>query len=206
MALLAGGKAVPDESEFRILVIWLVVKSRVSCKMDIETKVKTICKVPAVKSVTEQKAATFAASEIERLKSMRAVYDTLTATQKTFAERKQLLDEQETSLKTKIDKAVDDHQLRLDKVAQLHRRQDELRKTYREVCEDLRQRLRAAEAERIQREEIWNLFERAASLVKTVGTTEGDEESEMLKTLVLNNETRIVALQRKLEKIRQTSQ
>ena len=170
--------------------------------MDIETKVKTLCKTPSVKAVTEQKAATFAASEIERLKSMRAVYETLNATQKTFEERKKLLTEQENTLQAKIDKAVSDHELRVEKVAQLQRRQDELRKTYRSVCEILRMRLRAAEAERLQREEVWGLFDQTATLIKTVGTTDGGKEAKVLKTLALNNESRICALQKKLEKLR----
>lgn len=167
-----------------------------------EDKVKALCKTPSVKTVTEAKAATFAAGEIERLKSMRAVYDTLNATQKTFEERKKLLAEQEKALTDKIDKAVNDHELRLGKVAQLKRRQEELRKTYRKVCDILRVRLRAAEAERLQREEIWALFEKAGTLIKTVGTPDKGNETQMLKTLALNNEARICALQKKLEKLR----
>ena len=170
--------------------------------MEIEARVKVLCKTPSVKDVTEPKAATFAAGEIERLKSMRALYETLTATQKTFDERKRLLSTQENTLKAKIDKAVAEHELRIEKVAQLKRRQEELRKTYRTVCDTLRQRLRAAEAERLQREELWTLFEKTASLIKTVGTVEDSKESDVLKSLALNNEIRICALQKKLEKLR----
>lgn len=167
-----------------------------------EAKVKMLCKTPSVKAVTEAKVATFAATEIERLKSMRAVYDSLTATQKTFAERKRLLAEQEKTLRDIIDKAVEEHELRLEKVAQLKRRQEQLRKTHSQVCEILRVRLRAAEAERLQRDEIWGLFDKAASLIKTVGTVDSGKETQMLKTMALNNETRICALQKKLEKLR----
>jgi hypothetical protein len=170
--------------------------------MDIEVKVKALCKVPSVKTVTEPKAATFAAGEIERLKSLRAVYETLNTTQKTFRERKTLLADQEKAFTEKIDRAVNDHELRLEKVAQLKRRQEELRKTYRKVCETLRVRLRAAEAERLQREDIWGLFDKAATLIKTVGTPDSGKETQMLKTLALNNETRICALRKKLEQLR----
>jgi hypothetical protein len=170
--------------------------------MDIETTVRNLRKAPSIAAVTEAKAATFAVTEIERLKSIRAVHESLVATQGTFKERKKILTDHEKTLLAKIEVATAQHTLRVDKMEQLKRRHEDIKKQYRSVCETLRHRLRAAEAERTQREEIWTLFNRAAELIKGVGVTENTKEAELMQTIVLGHETRIIAIQDKLHKLR----